>query len=442
MDRLSPLFGEAVKSDRPVVHRGILPTHSTSVLTSDRRSGTGQVPNTITNGMESYLRNLDERKKDLKTEWRNTNFQSSRSNNDLPQLSADTLDTKFHQISKLKSHKNKISSPTHHQSRNLNENETSVRRFHTPLLDMPTPTRGEVAELESAIGSSPYNRIREWQTEALSETAEISDKWELRHWHLLEYWYEFHENDVEAATRSFYEHESSVKETDNGETGSTSIHEKSSTASINSSFNRLWNDDKSYFNRQQQLPTRPSYMRRKLQPDWQEMNSNKLLASPTINSSVSDRQKRQPELKEITPERELTPPSYDSKYNEIPEPQSYLDKRLLEPVDDGKKYPYPSNSPSATTLITPPNRKNHLSSSRIMHNVDQNIKEEEEEPNLSDTSNGSISRVKVHWYEDPAATPRRGHVRQLLKHLEKGLPMDGSEFDHNIPVYSSKSTPT
>ncbi|KAJ2963818.1 hypothetical protein NQZ79_g1250 [Umbelopsis isabellina] len=522
MDRHSRLFGVAAKSGRPVVHRGIQPVLSTSVLPSDRRSGTGQVPNAITNGMESYLRNLDERKKGLKAEWRNTSYQSSSLNNNLPQLSADTLDTKFHQFSNSKPHKHKITSPTHYQTRNLSENETSVRRFHTPLLDMPTPTRGEVAELESAIDASPYDRIREWQTEALSVTAEVSNKWELRHWHLLEYWYEFHDNDVEAATLSFYEHESAIKERGNGETGSTTIHkwpmedisrrcqcldtnirynngisprkrkrrgsvsstnsqssttsklasvaslalnkitstflpkrqrllsretsnisidEKSSTSSINSSFNRLWNDDKSYFNRQQQLPTRPSYMRQQLQPDWQGINSSKSLASTKSNSNVSDRQKLQPELKEITPERELTPPSYDSKYNEMPEPESYLDKRLLEPVDDVKRYPNISNSQIATPLITSPNRTN-LSGGRIMHNVDQKIKEEEEESNLSDTSTGSISRVKVHWYEDPAATPRRGHVRQLLKHLEKGLPMDGSEFDHNIPVYSSKSTPS
>lgn len=224
MDRLSPLFGEKVRSDRPVVHRGIQPTHSTSVLASNRRSGTGQVPSTITNGMKSYLRNLDERKKDWKGQWRNTTYQSSSSNNNLPQLSADILDTKFEQFSNLKPHKNKITSSTHHQTRNLSENETSVRRFHTPLLDMPTPTRGEVAELESAIGASPYDRVREWQTEAQSETAEMSNKWELRHWHLLEYWYEFHENDVEATTRAFYDHESLFKELDNSETGSTTTH--------------------------------------------------------------------------------------------------------------------------------------------------------------------------------------------------------------------------
>jgi hypothetical protein len=77
-----------------------------------------------------------------------------------------------------------------------------------------------------------------------------------------------------------------------------------------------------------------------------------------------------------------------------------------------------------------------------LHNVDGKIKEEDKEPSLDDISTDAASRVKVHWYENPTATPRRGHVRELLKHLEKGIPMDGSEFDRNIPVYSTldKST--
>jgi hypothetical protein len=118
------------------------------------------------------------------------------------------------------------------------------------------------------------------------------------------------------------------------EASNISIDEKSSTSSMNSSFNRLWNDNKSYFNRQQQLPKRPSYARQQLQPDWQEATLNKPILSTKSNKNVNYRQKRQLGLKDITPERELTPPSYDSKYYELPEPRSFMEKEFLEPAED------------------------------------------------------------------------------------------------------------
>jgi hypothetical protein len=226
------------------------------------------------------------------------------------------------------------------------------------------------------------------------------------------------------------------------EASNISIDEKSSTSSMNSSFNRLWNDNKSYFNRQQQLPKRPSYARQKLQPDWQEATLNKPILSTKSNKNVNYRQKRQLGLKDITPERELTPPSYDSKYYELPEPRSFMEKEFLEPAEDFKRYPNSSNPQNTTAWISSTVQFNRCEGSKLLHNVDGKIKEEDKEPSLDDISTDAASRVKVHWYENPTATPRRGHVRELLKHLEKGIPMDGSEFDRNIPVYSTldKST--
>lgn len=209
IDRHSPIsYGEPDKADRPIVHRGI--RSKLAYTTADLNVAPSDA--TTSNKLENYLKDLERKKKGINEAWDNNAYLNNRSIDTLPNLTTSVIDTEFSfpSTSRYKT-KQTRSSPYQHDSVKVNESEKTSKRFSTPLLDMPTPTRIEVAELETEINASPFQRIQEWRSETIkNDEIDVPVRWELKQWHTLEYWYDICDNDVQEAAQAFYERESVI----------------------------------------------------------------------------------------------------------------------------------------------------------------------------------------------------------------------------------------
>ncbi|CAO3690830.1 unnamed protein product [Umbelopsis ramanniana] len=395
------------------------------------------------------------------------------------------------------------------------------KRFSTPLLDMPTPTRFEVADLESDINAAPYQRIQDWRSDTAKNDIIEPVRWELKHWHLLEYWYGIFDNNVNEAAQAFYEHESiidkpvtssesvprhrwpledirrrcqcldtnvryndgisprkkrrrsSVSSTESRssiasswasiagqainkianrlipkrqkisrDTSNISFDDASSAASVNSSFRRLWTDDRPTLNRNRIIAKEFSPRHIEVTTDKAEAVSDTVPTTYDEYPPINDDNKPRLPLKEITPERELTPPlNFRRPTGRFESPRSI----------DYTRTPTHSRLKTDEALSTKPSTNDNTqrlwrkSSYTEIKSTEASINEPvKEEEDIDDTSIhallGPEARVRVSWREDPSATPKRGRVRQLLNQLENGIPLHETLSKEKIPFYSSIDT--
>lgn len=177
------------------------------------------------NTLERYLKDLEKKKQGIKKAWDNTAYPTNHSIDTLPKLTSSVVDTNFSFPSTSRYRpKQAPASPPHYDSLKVNESEKSSKRFSTPLLDMPTPTSNELAELETDISASPFQRIHEWRSETAKNDNQEPIRWEMKQWHLLEYWYGISDNNVLAAAQAFYEHESLIDQPAQGSNHSSARH--------------------------------------------------------------------------------------------------------------------------------------------------------------------------------------------------------------------------
>jgi hypothetical protein len=222
IDRQSPIsHGELSKVDRPIAHRGIRsrPVNAVTDLTATL-DVTG--PNSTTkDALKIYLKELEDRKKGLKETWDSSVYRTTHTTDTQGNSLASAIDTNF-VFPVATNNKSKQNSIPRRRVESTREkvSDTPSKRFSTPLLDMPTPTRFEVADLESDINAAPYHRIQEWRSDTAKNDMNEPVRWELKHWHLLEYWYGIFDHNVDEAAQGFYEHESSI---DKAESGSESV---------------------------------------------------------------------------------------------------------------------------------------------------------------------------------------------------------------------------
>lgn len=177
------------------------------------------------NTLERYLKDLEKKKLGIKKAWDNNAYPTNHSIDTLPKLTSSVVDTNFSFPSTSRYRpKQAPASPPHYDYLKVNESEKLSKRFSTPLLDMPTPTSNELAGLETDISASPFQRIYEWRSETAKIDKEEPIQWELKQWHLLEYWYGICDNNVLAAAQAFYEHESLIDQPVQGSNHSSARH--------------------------------------------------------------------------------------------------------------------------------------------------------------------------------------------------------------------------
>lgn len=171
--------------------------------------------------LKTYLKELEDRKKGLKEVWSSSVHRATHSTAPQSNMIASAVDTNFVFPVATNTKSKQYTIPrTRVQSAEDKLMDNTSKRFSTPLLDMPTPTRFEVADLESDINAAPYQRIQDWRSDTAKNDIMEPVRWELKHWHLLEYWYGIYDNNVNEAAQAFYEHESIV---DKSATGSESV---------------------------------------------------------------------------------------------------------------------------------------------------------------------------------------------------------------------------
>ncbi|KAI8582703.1 hypothetical protein K450DRAFT_226479 [Umbelopsis ramanniana AG] len=216
IDRQSPIsYGELSKLDRPIAHRGIRsrPLNAVADLTATLDDTSGTTKDTL----DTYLKDLEDRKKGLKETWNSSVYRTTHSTDAQGNSIASAFDTNFvfPVATNTKSKQNSV--PRRRvESIKDKETDTTSKRFSTPLLDMPTPTRFEVADLESDINAAPYQRIQEWRSDTAKNDINEPVRWELKHWHLLEYWYGILDHNVDEAAQAFYEQESLIGKAEGG----------------------------------------------------------------------------------------------------------------------------------------------------------------------------------------------------------------------------------
>jgi hypothetical protein len=180
-------------------------------------SDNAKINSTTKDTFKNYLKELNDRKKGLKEAWDNSVDQANHSTEGQSNTIAGTIANKFIFPSTANHKSNQNLAPQRNfKSTKAKESEISFKRFSTPLLDMPTPTRSELAELESDINAAPYRRIQRWRSDTAKDDLIEPVRWELKHWHLLEYWYGIYDNNVDEASRAFYEHEAIIDKRDDG----------------------------------------------------------------------------------------------------------------------------------------------------------------------------------------------------------------------------------
>jgi hypothetical protein len=212
-------YGEPSKGDRPIAHRGIRSRPTNGVTTTPLDDTNDNSP--PEDALKTYLKELEDRKKGLKETWNSSVYRTTHSTATQGNTIASAIDTNFDfpVATNTKSKQNTIPRTRVEPVKDKVMDNTS-KRFSTPLLDMPTPTRFEVADLESDINAAPYQRIQDWRSDTAKNDIIEPVRWELKHWHLLEYWYGIFDNNVNEAAQAFYEHESII---DKPATGSESV---------------------------------------------------------------------------------------------------------------------------------------------------------------------------------------------------------------------------
>ncbi|KAG2186597.1 hypothetical protein INT44_002821 [Umbelopsis vinacea] len=512
--------------DRPIAHRGIRsrPTNAITDLTAKSDDTSSTTKDTLKN----YLKELEDRKKGLKETWDSSVYRTTHSTDAQGNSIASTFDTNFVFPVATNTKSKQTSIPRRRvESIKDKETDTTSKRFSTPLLDMPTPTRFEVADLESDINAAPYQRIQDWRSDTAKNDITEPVRWELKHWHLLEYWYGILDHNVDEAAQAFYEHESLIDKADGGselvprhrwpledvrrrcqcldtniryndgisprkkrrrgsvsstesrssiasswasiagqainkianrlipkrqkvstelktpisrDISNLSFDDASSAASVNSSFRRLWTDDRPTLNRNRITTKEFTPRLTDIKPDKSEPVSDPLPPSYGEYLPINDDNKSRLPLKEITPERDLTPPlSFRRPTGRFESPVAVSHTRTPTHTRLSADEAFP---------ITNDTKDNGLRIWRKSSYTDIKGKEALiNEPVLGvyDNHNASShalfdSEVTVNWREDPSATPKRGRVRQLLNQLENGIPLDETSSKEKIPFYSSINT--
>ncbi|KAI8582704.1 hypothetical protein K450DRAFT_137967 [Umbelopsis ramanniana AG] len=221
-----------------------------------------------------------------------------------------------------------------------------------------------------------------------------------------------------------------------------SFDDASSAASVNSSFRRLWTDDRPTLTRNRITAKEFTPRHTDVKAVISEAVSDTLPPSYGEYLPINDDNKSQLPLKDITPERELTPPlNFRRPTGRFESPVTIRNTRT------------PTHSRLRTDETLPITNNTKDNSLRIWRKSSYtNIKGKEaviNEPVNEAGDNhyasshalfGSEARVTVNWREDPSATPKRGRVRQLLSQIENGIPLDETLNKEKIPFYSSINT--